>query len=78
MFEYRLPKMDHMTEEATIVEWLVREGDVVHSGDPLLQIETAKTLLEVKANFDGRIVEFIAPVGELLPVLTPIARVEEV
>ena len=77
MFEYKMPKMDHMTEECTIVEWLVKEGDKVKEGDIIMRIETAKTVLDVEANFNGTVKELIGQEGELLPVHTVIAMIEE-
>ena len=77
MFEYKMPKMDHMTEECMIMEWLVKEGDTVHPGDPVMRIETAKNALEAEAGFSGRIHKILAPTGEMIPVNTVIALVEE-
>lgn len=55
-------------EEATIVRWLVEEGDEVSKGDPVLEIDTDKTSFEVEANDDGTIRNLRGEEGETLPV----------
>ncbi len=45
--DFVMPKMDHLSEEATIVEWLKAEGDPVEKGEILLRVETNKAELEV-------------------------------
>ena len=76
MFEYKMPKMDHMTEEAFIAKWMVSEGDYVNLGDIIMQIETGKAILDVEANFSGRVSKILVPEGEEVPVLSVIAWIE--
>ena len=78
MFEYKMPKMDHTTEECSVSEWFVKEGDMVKSGDIIMSIESNKAILEIEANFDGRIAEILVEPGETVEVLTTIALVEEI
>jgi len=74
--EFLMPKMDHTSEEAMIVEWLVREGEPFSEGDTILKIETGKCVLEVPAPYSGKIGTFTAKENETVPVLTPIAIIE--
>ena len=76
MFEYKMPKMDHMTEDALIAKWMVSEGDYVELGDIIMQIETGKAVLEVEANFSGKVSKILVPEGVEVPVLSVIAWVE--
>ena len=78
MTEFKMPKMDHMTEEATIVKWMVSEGDSVNAGDIILQIETAKSILDVELNYSGKVIEILVPEGEEVPVHTVIAWIEAI
>lgn len=77
MMEFLMPKMDHMTEECMIAQWLVQPGDKVETGQIIVEIETAKSVLEVEANFAGTVQELLVPEGETVPVHTPIALIKE-
>lgn len=61
--------------EATIVKWLVSEGDEVEKGDPVLEIDTDKTSFEVEAPDDGVISNLKGDEGETLEVGTLIAYI---
>jgi pyruvate dehydrogenase E2 component (dihydrolipoamide acetyltransferase) len=52
-----LPKYGMTMTEALIVGWLVREGDEVQEGQPLVTIETEKVNSAVEAPASGRLVE---------------------
>lgn len=70
----KLPKMAVSMQEGTLVEWLVKNGDVVIVGQPLYVIETEKTSSEVESPFAGAITT-IAETGETYKVGTPIAEI---
>ena len=48
-----MPKPGQMTEECTVTPWLKQEGDPVHRGDVLFEIETDKCDMEVEAFDEG-------------------------
>ena len=73
--EFRLPDPGEGLVEAEIVEWKVTVGDVVAVNDILLEIETAKSLVELPSPFAGVVQEILAPAGQLVPVGTPIIRI---
>ena len=50
-----MPKLGLTMEEATIIEWLVADGDAVDSDQPIMLIETDKTETEVGAPGTGRL-----------------------
>jgi pyruvate dehydrogenase E2 component (dihydrolipoamide acetyltransferase) len=65
MREFRMPKIAlGADDEVRVVEWVVDEGDEVVSGDPLLEVETDKTTLEVEATSDGVLAKQLAVAGE--------------
>jgi len=78
MFEFKMPKMDHTSEEGAVVEWFVKEGDIVKRGDVIMTMEANKAVLEVEANFEGRVRQILLEPGELVPVLTTIAIFDEI
>jgi len=73
--EFRLPDPGEGLVEAEIVEWKVAVGDVVAVNDVLLEIETAKSLVELPSPFAGVVQEILAPAGQVVPVGTPIIRI---
>ena len=73
--EFRLPDPGEGLVEAEIVEWKVAVGDVVAVNDILLEVETAKSLVELPSPFAGVVQEILVSVGEMVPVGTPIIRI---
>jgi len=61
-------------EEGKLSKWLVKEGDVVKSGDILAEIETDKATMEFEAVDEGRIGQILVPAGtDGVKVNSPIA-----
>ena len=50
-----MPALSPTMTEGNLAKWLKREGDEVHSGDVLAEIETDKATMEVEAVDDGRV-----------------------
>ena len=50
-------------EEGKLAKWLKKEGDAVHSGDVLAEIETDKATMEFEAVDDGRVGKILVPEG---------------
>ena len=51
--ELKMPALSPTMEEGTLAKWLVKEGDIVKSGDILAEIETDKATMEFEAIDDG-------------------------
>jgi len=66
-----MPKMGQTMEKGKIVKWLKKEGEKVEKGEPLLEIETDKTTIEVEARVSG-ILRITAQEGEEAPIATTI------
>ncbi len=60
-------------EEGIILEWFVKEGDLVVTGDPIVEIETDKSTMEVESDRDGTILRILYEEGTTVPVVEPIA-----
>jgi pyruvate dehydrogenase E2 component (dihydrolipoamide acetyltransferase) len=69
-----MPALSPTMEEGKLSKWLVREGDQVHSGDVLAEIETDKATMEFEAVDEGRIGKILVAEGsEGVKVNQPIA-----
>ncbi|MEO6582645.1 MAG: biotin/lipoyl-containing protein, partial [Sphingomicrobium sp.] len=72
--ELTMPALSPTMEEGTLAKWLVKEGDVVKSGDILAEIETDKATMEFEAVDEGTISKILVPEGsDGVKVGTPIA-----
>jgi pyruvate dehydrogenase E2 component (dihydrolipoamide acetyltransferase) len=74
--EVRLPKLSPSMKEGIVVQWLVHEGDAVSSGQPLVQIESDKAVIDIEAPAAGRLVRVVQPVGSRVPVGQLLAVIE--
>jgi pyruvate dehydrogenase E2 component (dihydrolipoamide acetyltransferase) len=54
-----IPKVGLVMENARIVRWLKAAGDVVQQGEPLLELETEKSVVEIESTESGRLVEIL-------------------
>jgi len=70
----KIPKLGMSMNEATIVEWLVADGDSVQEGQPLYLLETDKTENEVPSPVAG-VIKLIGAVDETYEVGTVIAEI---
>jgi pyruvate/2-oxoglutarate dehydrogenase complex dihydrolipoamide acyltransferase (E2) component len=74
-FPIRIPRVSMAVSEATLVEWLVAEGERVEEGQPLYIIETEKVEQEIDAPASG-VVRWTAEFGETYEVGTQIGNLE--
>ncbi|MCT2535803.1 2-oxoglutarate dehydrogenase complex dihydrolipoyllysine-residue succinyltransferase [Aquibacillus koreensis] len=77
MKEIKVPELAESITEGTIAEWLVKEGDQVQKGDPILELETDKVNVEVNADYSGVIAEVLKQEGDDVSVGDVIAKVDE-
>src|SRR4051794_23638132 len=75
MAEFKLPDVGEGLTEAEIVTWKVKEGDTVAINDIVVEIETAKSLVELPSPFAGVVQRLMVPEGETIPVGTPIIAI---
>jgi pyruvate dehydrogenase E2 component (dihydrolipoamide acetyltransferase) len=54
-----IPKVGLVMENARLVRWLKSLGDVVRQGEPLLELETEKSVVEIESAESGRLVEIL-------------------
>src|SRR6478609_6075741 len=77
MKEFRLPDPGEGLVEADIVRWVVSEGDEVKVNDVLVEIETAKSIVELPSPWAGRIARLIVGEGATVEVGTPIILIDD-
>jgi pyruvate dehydrogenase E2 component (dihydrolipoamide acetyltransferase) len=61
--EILMPALSPTMTEGNLAKWLKKEGDEVHSGDVLAEIETDKATMEFEAVDDGRVGKILVPEG---------------
>lgn len=74
--EFPLPDVGEGLTEAEIVSWKVKPGDAVTVNQVLVEIETAKSLVELPSPFSGTVTALLAEEGATVEVGTPIIRVD--
>ncbi len=67
-FEFKFPDIGEGLTEGEIVRWLVKEGDEVKEGDPLVEVETDKALAEIPSPKTGVILKILAREREIVKV----------
>ena len=75
MAEFLMPSLGADMESAMVVEWLVKVGDTIHSGDIIAVIETDKGLIDIEVFQDGVIEALVAPLEQELPVGAVLAMI---
>ena len=75
MADYLLPDVGEGLTEAEIVAWKVKVGDVIAINDIVVEIETAKSLVELPSPYAGTVLALLVAEGEMIEVGTPIISV---
>ncbi|WP_296665222.1 biotin/lipoyl-containing protein, partial [Demequina sp.] len=71
---FNMPDAGEGLTEADVVTWRVAVGDTVEVNQPLVEIETAKSLVELPSPVDGLVTRLIAAEGMTVEVGEPIAE----
>jgi len=74
--EFRLPDVGEGLTEADIVKWHVQPGDKVTVNQIIVEIETAKAVVELPSPYEGVVAGLLVPEGTTADVGTPIISVE--
>jgi 2-oxoisovalerate dehydrogenase E2 component (dihydrolipoyl transacylase) len=74
--EFKLPDVGEGLTEADIVAWHVKPGDQVEDGQIIVEIETAKAVVELPCPWDGTVARLLAEEGQTVEVGVPIIAVE--
>jgi pyruvate dehydrogenase E2 component (dihydrolipoamide acetyltransferase) len=71
-YEFKLPDLGEGLTEGEIARWLVAEGQEIAEDDPLVEIQTDKTTVEIPSPAAGRVARILAAEGDVVPVGTVI------
>src|SRR6516225_1036089 len=74
--EFKLPDVGEGLTEADIVAWHVKPGDQVEDGQIIVEIETAKAVVELPSPWDGIVARLLAEEGQTVDVGTPIIAID--
>ncbi|HEX9358862.1 MAG TPA: dihydrolipoamide acetyltransferase family protein [Streptosporangiaceae bacterium] len=74
--EFRLPDVGEGLTEADIVTWRVKPGDTVTVNQIIVDIETAKAVVELPSPYAGVVAALLVPEGQTVEVGTPIIAVD--
>src|SRR5580693_8763798 len=73
--QFKLPDVGEGLTEAEIVKWHVQPGDKVTVNQIIVEIETAKAVVELPCPWEGVVAELLVPEGTTADVGTPIITV---
>jgi 2-oxoisovalerate dehydrogenase E2 component (dihydrolipoyl transacylase) len=74
--EFKLPDAGEGLTEADIVTWHVKPGDQVEDGQIIVEVETAKAVVELPCPWDGTVARLLAEEGQTVEVGVPIIVIE--
>jgi 2-oxoglutarate dehydrogenase E2 component (dihydrolipoamide succinyltransferase) len=75
--DIKIPELAESITEGTIAEWLVKEGDKVEKGDPLIELETDKVNVEVNSEFTGVVTKITVGEEEDVSVGDVVGKIDE-
>jgi pyruvate/2-oxoglutarate dehydrogenase complex dihydrolipoamide acyltransferase (E2) component len=67
-FEFKLPDLGEGLTEAEIARWLVSEGQSIEEDEPLVEVQTDKTTVEIPSPRAGTVLKIFVEEGEIAPV----------
>jgi pyruvate/2-oxoglutarate dehydrogenase complex dihydrolipoamide acyltransferase (E2) component len=73
---FNLPDLGEGLEDAEIQEWKVSPGDVVELNQPLVEVNTAKAVVEIPSPFAGRVATLHGEAGGIIKVGAPLVTIE--
>jgi pyruvate dehydrogenase E2 component (dihydrolipoamide acetyltransferase) len=71
-YEFRLPDLGEGVAEGEIARWLVEVGQEIAEDDPLVEIQTDKTTVEIPSPAEGVVARILVEEGQQVPVGTPL------
>ena len=67
-YEFKLPDLGEGLTEGEVARWLVAEGQEIAEDDPLVEIQTDKTTVEIPSPAAGKVARILVAEGEVAPV----------
>jgi pyruvate dehydrogenase E2 component (dihydrolipoyllysine-residue acetyltransferase) len=76
-YEFKLPDLGEGLTEGEVARWLVSEGDEVAEDQPLVEIQTDKTTVEIPSPAAGKVAQILVEEGAVVPVGTILVVIGE-
>jgi pyruvate dehydrogenase E2 component (dihydrolipoyllysine-residue acetyltransferase) len=74
-YEFKLPDLGEGVREGEVARWLVQVGETIEEDDPLVEIQTDKTTVEIPSPAAGTVARILVEEGQLVPVGTPLVLI---
>jgi 2-oxoisovalerate dehydrogenase E2 component (dihydrolipoyl transacylase) len=74
--EFKLPDLGEGLTDGEVVRWLVAEGDTITLNQPIVEVETAKAVVEIPSPYAGTVVKLHAAQGDTIDVGAPLISVD--
>jgi pyruvate dehydrogenase E2 component (dihydrolipoamide acetyltransferase) len=76
-YEFKLPDLGEGLTEGEIARWLVSEGQEIAEDDPLVEVQTDKTTVEIPSPAGGKVARILVEEGTVVPVGTVLVVIGE-
>jgi pyruvate dehydrogenase E2 component (dihydrolipoamide acetyltransferase) len=76
-YEFKLPDLGEGLTEGEIARWLVQEGQEIAEDDPLVEVQTDKTTVEIPSPAAGKVARILVDEGKVVPVGTVLVVIGE-
>jgi pyruvate dehydrogenase E2 component (dihydrolipoamide acetyltransferase) len=76
-YEFRLPDLGEGLTEGEVARWLVAEGDEIAEDQPLVEIQTDKTTVEIPSPAAGTVTKILVADGDVVPVGTVLVVISD-
>src|SRR5437899_11327709 len=76
-YELKLPDLGEGLTEGEVARWLVSEGQEIAEDDPLVEIQTDKTTVEIPSPAAGLVTRILVAEGDVVPVGTVLVVIGE-
>src|SRR5215475_14093380 len=77
MIEIKMPRLSDTMTEGAISTWRKQPGDTITIGEPLVEIETDKAVMEYEAYQAGTLTQILVPEGQTVDIGTAIALIDD-
>jgi len=77
MYEFKLPDLGEGLTEGEVARWLVSEGQEIAEDDPLVEVQTDKTTVEIPSPAAGKVSRILVAEGEVVAVGTVLVVIGE-
>jgi len=73
----KMPNLSQTTNEVMLINWLIEPGDTVKKGQPLCEVESDKSVMEVESFTSGTVLQLLAEANTSIEAGTVIALIGE-